>query len=920
MRLAKAMIAMMAALLAMPGAGAGATPDRNLQRATALSRQVVELAQAGRQVDAIPLAVEVLAIRETVLGLQHPEVARSLNSLAALYADENRIADAEPLYQRSLAILDRRHGRHRLDVAATLNGLAGLYRAQGRYADAEPLYRRSLAIREKALGPRHPDVADSLTDLAQLFADQHRYADAERLTKRGLAIREKHFGAAHPSVADSRDKLAALDRAQPRPADADALDKRGAAVRDKPPAPERQQTADSLNTLAAQYREQRRYDDAEALYKRSLAMVETTRGADHVDVAASLDNLAALYRDQNRYADAAPLQQRSLAIREKALGPEHPTVVGAVDNLARLYGKLGRYAEAETLYKRSLATNEKQLGPDHPEIVANLDNLAGLYGAAKRTAEAAALSRRAVAILGRRVAEDADERANGGVVEPRRARHAFVHNVALVRAVDDGTASAETFRIAQLAHASGAVRTVPAVAARVAAGTDALAAAVRERQDVAERWQRLDAALLEAASKPPAARDAVAEARLRAELAAAAQRLDGLDARVAREFPQYAELRQPRPVDLRTVRALLAPDEALLVYLSSPQETWLWAVRRDRVALHRIELDAKGLTAEVMALRRRLDPALNPDRKPFDAQRAHALYQKLVAPAKSVIEEARQIFVVPDGALESLPLGVLVTAAPKQNPETPADHRTVAWLARDQAIAVLPAVSSLQALRRSSAAERAAAPFLGIGDPVLEGAPGAAREVRVASLFRGALADVAAVRKLAPLPDSAAELRALAKALGTGDQSLYLAERASEPLLRTAGLDNYRMLAFATWGLTSGALGGRAEPALVLTPPREASADNDGLLTASEIATLKLNADWVLLSGSRTTAADGTPDADGLSALAKAFFYAGARSLLVSHWAVESGRNVACAGCTLLSFFAPFLAFLCAFAFMFWFR
>jgi CHAT domain-containing protein len=43
-----------------------------------------------------------------------------------------------------------------------------------------------------------------------------------------------------------------------------------------------------------------------------------------------------------------------------------------------------------------------------------------------------------------------------------------------------------------------------------------------------------------------------------------------------------------------------------------------------------------------------------------------------------------------------------------------------------------------------------------------------------------------------------------------------------------------------------------AEPALVLTPPPEATPDDDGLLTASKIGTLKLNADWVVLSACNT--------------------------------------------------------------------
>jgi CHAT domain-containing protein len=63
--------------------------------------------------------------------------------------------------------------------------------------------------------------------------------------------------------------------------------------------------------------------------------------------------------------------------------------------------------------------------------------------------------------------------------------------------------------------------------------------------------------------------------------------------------------------------------------------------------------------------------------------------------------------------------------------------------------------------------------------------------------------------------------------------------------------------------------------------------EDSGLLKASDVLRLNLNADWIVLSACNT-AAGGTDDADGLSVLAKAFFYAGARAILVSHWRVYS--------------------------------
>ena len=207
-------------------------------------------------------------------------------------------------------------------------------------------------------------------------------------------------------------------------------------------------------------------------------------------------------------------------------------------------------------------------------------------------------------------------------------------------------------------------------------------------------------------------------------------------------------------------------------------------------------------------------------------------------------------------------------------------------------LTTLPSVSSLRALRRFAKAARAKTPFTGFGDPALEGRPGQARGVPIASLFRGAIADVEAVRQLPPLPDTADELRAMASILQADEKQIYLREAATESAVKSADLSDSRVVAFATHGLVGGELNGNAEPALVLTPPKTGSAEDDGLLTASEVARLKLNADLVVLSACNTAAPDGSPEAEGLSGLAKAFFYAGSRALLVSHWPVFSDAAV----------------------------
>ena len=185
-------------------------------------------------------------------------------------------------------------------------------------------------------------------------------------------------------------------------------------------------------------------------------------------------------------------------------------------------------------------------------------------------------------------------------------------------------------------------------------------------------------------------------------------------------------------------------------------------LRHDDIALYRIAMGAKALADHVMALRASLDPQRNPKLAPFPAAHAYALYQKLIGPAEPLLAGIHHLLIVPDGALQSLPMAVLVTRPPQQDPERPEDHRGIAWLARDHAMTVLPAVSSLRALREFGNSEHASAPFLGIGDPVLKGKSGRTTGTLV-SLFRGATADVEKVRALPPLPEIAAERKCAAR-------------------------------------------------------------------------------------------------------------------------------------------------------------
>jgi hypothetical protein len=181
--------------------------------------------------------------------------------------------------------------------------------------------------------------------------------------------------------------------------------------------------------------------------------------------------------------------------------------------------------------------------------------------------------------------------------------------------------------------------------------------------------------------------------------------------------------------------SLLGPDEAMVGYLSGIKKTFAFVLRQDRVEAKVIELGAEELDGAVGILRPGLDLSGLKCLPAFYTTEAFALYRKIFEPVEPLLKGARHVFVVPDGALTGLPLGVLVTERTEVDDRDPAGYRKVPWLAKKYAMSTLPSVDSLRALRTFAKRTQASRPFLGIGDPELEGKSGVTKGIKLVSLF-----------------------------------------------------------------------------------------------------------------------------------------------------------------------------------------
>ena len=583
-----------------------------------------------------------------------------------------------------------------------------------------------------------------------------------------------------------------------------------------------------------------------------------------------------------------------------------------------MYRDQGKYSEAEGLYKRALAIGEQAVSASHPGVAWGLNNMAILYEARGESGSALAYSRKATAaVLAHRAAESTgtpQTGAVGGLVEQRASyfqRHVANLAVAARKGIEPAPSLAhEAIEVAQWASQSSAAAALQQMGTRFASGPGALASLVRESQDLAAAWRDKDKALLDALSNPEGQQDRVSTDALRKQIAEIERRLNAIAARLDKEFPDYAAVAHPKPLTAEEVQKLLGADEALVFFLAGANESYVFALTREGFEWRTISLGEKNMAAKVAAFRRGLDvdeltkSSSMGKAQLFDLAAAHELYVALFGPVEALIKDKPQLLIVPSGPLTALPFHLLVTdkpaiAVPQMQINDMAAYRDAAWLVKRHAVTVLPSVASLKALRVFARKGQGTKPMIGFGDPVFAPEPNrlasaaatakiAARTRAYSDYWRGASVDRARLAEaLSPLPDSAEELKAVAAKLGASSSDIHLGRNATEANVKRLPLADYRVVYFATHGLVAGDVEGLGEPSLALTLPNEPSELDDGLLTASEVAQLKLNADWVVLSACNTAAGEKL-GAEALSGLARAFFYAGARALLVSHWRIDS--------------------------------
>ncbi len=422
-------------------------------------------------------------------------------------------------------------------------------------------------------------------------------------------------------------------------------------------------------------------------------------------------------------------------------------------------------------------------------------------------------------------------------------------------------------------------------AVRSAANDPVLADLVRREQDARAELQALQQAGGEATTAGP---DETTRRRI-GDLELLRQQLQE---RIRARYPGYDQLLRPPSINPTDVAQRLRRDEVLLLAMPTERALLVWAVTADELPLFaRVDLPAAQLAALVARYRQGVDLGLSGGRLPrFDTAASHELYRQVLAPVAARLQGRRHLIVATAGPLAQVPFAALLT--------TPATAEPRPWLGRQLATSQVPSVAAWLAMRQLPPGQSAPEALLAWADPTYAPeAPAAAagpsglRQLP-ATRSGGASAGALRYQDLPALPETRDEVLAIAAALkADAGRDLILGARATRESViaasRSGQLARKRVVVFATHGLMAGDLPGLVQPALALAaaaPGRDALASLIGL---DDVLSLKLNADWVVLSACNTAAGDGQAG-EALSGLARGFLYAGSRSLMVTHWAVES--------------------------------
>lgn len=837
-------------------------------------------------------------------------------NLGSALAKQGKLLEAELVERKALPMVERRHGKVSRQAVHVHQNIISVLIQQNRYAEIMPLVTEALN-RQQELAPDRVDMLDLMNTKARVL---------HQLGQNNEAL----------AVLDTADKLHLL----PEPMDEG----------DNRSGPEWIERGRHISLYLRGICQQSlgNYSQASALLNQALTATRASASSSPVGIIEIQSSLAEIYQQTGQRPLAIQTLQDALQLAKKRLRSSNMQGIKVTAQLARALAEEGDFASASTLYKQALAqlqqnsslgmysqtarhyaallerngqledalqVNQKALdaidqlfaqtrglddtvresfitrfNPNYEQTLRLLVRLHGQQPTKGYDKQALEVVSRTQSRLFSELLKQADAAklsSNGDYKTLHDKQQSRQEKLSSLRLERSNTGS-----FTNLAESSGGQEQTDSDAQRQRR-RDPQDPIVAER--VRERRQKLDDEI----------RQAQAE-------------LTTINTELWQRFPRSMDLAQPKPVSVAQLQEqVLKPGETLLTFFMLPQQTLAFITAKDSFHMVELPIGRQAIGQLVTTLRA---PEENGGEslsvlQQLDPAQLYQGYTQLFKPLEPYLPAGNRIISIGDGSLHTLPLEMLVTRwgaqeqqqfkQVRQQGPLLAEYSTLPYLNNRYRFAYLPSLSSLVSMRlyRNKAIPRYDRELVSFADPIFDKADSAAPDSLLGQTLARSYSHKTATFSIPRLPETAVEAKSIAQILGN-DSKLYLEEDAQEYTVKKLDLSHTRYLHFATHGLLGGEFAMvkqainedsskrtaiRPEPALLLSLTGNMHGE-DGLLTMHEVVEgLNLNAQLVVLSACNTAGEhDAAHSGEGFAGLTRAFMYAGAQGLLVSHWSVES--------------------------------
>lgn len=691
--------------------------------------------------------------------------------------------------------------------------------------------RRLVGRLDSLLPAEHPRAAYILLSASKLMLDNQKILESEALARRALTIRENAMGAESPAAANARLNLITVLLAQENFDEALALSQYSYKILEAAQG----QTADDVFEL-----------------RSKIAMAKFGQG----DQQAAIDDQATLLEEQ---IIAFPAGNDEISKNREVL--------------ATMLAKAGKWQDAQAVLTQLQQSRSGDVG-DKQRHYLTFEALLAL-SEIKNGHQAKGLQRLETVRAGldgfwqsEIFREGNTGAANSGM------KRGYGWAVAAAIAADNPELA---FSFAQRFGFGAADRAALRAALRDMTNDPQATSALRARQDMVEaRSLALDDFYRKTASGDTKSANQIAQ-----KINMLTQKIDQQN-----RVSHTTIASDNAPVRLNyavgDITALLAQDEALIMTLETDFGPKVIAMSKTDLAIADASLSSQDVNNLVADIRHQIDDH-ELTKAPFDRSATARLYSGLFSPKIAAVWAGKRLVnIISRGNMAKVPFAMLTETSPNIQGST--DQPAERWMIEKFALAYPVGISGFMADRTHSG-NAMLTDFFGIGAPLGDNLqPLAAAEQPANIAYRGP----DNIRKLSALPalDYARdELEKIADAVAAKRKTLLTGAAATEAAVRALDFSKAKIITFATHGLMAGELDGVDEATLILSAPTGPALDanDDGLLTASEISRLSLDAEWVVLSACNSASGERSND-DSLSGLAQAFLYAGTDSLLVSHW------------------------------------